>query len=57
MSTLDKAASDGNRNDCTRALAAIADLLAYKAGFEGRLRSGPALNKDWIPAFRILEVQ
>ena len=56
LSTLDQAAAKANGNDATRALAAIADLLACKAGSERGLRSGPASNKEWIPAFRLLEV-
>lgn len=54
--TLDQLALRGG-NHSSRALAAIADLLACKAGwYESGLRSGPASNKEWLPAFQILEV-
>jgi hypothetical protein len=38
-------------------LAAIAELLACKAGSENNLRIGPASNNAWKPAFDILEVR
>lgn len=54
--TLDQVALRGG-NHSTRGLAAIAELLAYKAGwYESYLRSGPASNKEWIPALNILKV-
>lgn len=38
-----------------RALACVADLLGCMAGREGGLRSGPAANRAWAPAYQLLE--
>lgn len=40
-----------------RALANIADMLGAMSQGKGGLRSGPALNQQWQPAFRLLEVE
>lgn len=59
LSAFDQAAIEGNSGrDSTRALAAVADLLAFKASSDAgsHVRSGPASNKKWTPAFRKLEV-
>ncbi|XP_067326996.1 L-fucose kinase [Anolis sagrei] len=40
---------------CARALSCVADLLSCLAKGEGGLRSGPAANPAWAPAFRLLE--
>ncbi len=50
------AAREGAGVKVSRALMAIADLLGTLAGPEGRLRSGPASNKEWLHAFYLLEV-
>lgn len=55
LSALDQAALESERRDFPRILAAIADLLASKAGSLSGVRNGPATNKEWIPAFRLLE--
>ena len=39
-----------------RALASIADVLGAMAQAKGGLRSGPALNPQWQPAFQHLQV-
>ena len=59
LSALDEALIEGdnNRHSCCRILAAIAELLACKAGSEDGLNSGPASNIAWKPAFEMLEVQ
>lgn len=57
LSALDQAALESERRDFPRILAAIADLLASKAGSLSGVRNGPATNKEWIPAFRLLEVR
>ena len=40
-----------------RALASIADVLGAMAQDRGGLRSGPALNQQWQPAFQHLQVR
>lgn len=60
LSAFDQAAIDGNGGrDSSRALAAIADLLSYMANSDAGscVRSGPASNQKWTPAFRKLEVR
>ena len=57
LEALDKAAAScENSSQAARLLAAVADLLGCAAGNEAGLRSGPAYNKDWDPAFDLLEV-
>ena len=51
----EKAATGDNNRDISRALAAIADLLAFKAGLKGA-RSGPGCNKEWAVALHLFEV-
>ncbi|KAI9560787.1 hypothetical protein GHT06_011739 [Daphnia sinensis] len=55
LSALDQAALKSERRDFPRLLAAIADLLAWKAGSLSGVRNGPATNKEWISAFHLLE--
>ncbi|KAH0619396.1 hypothetical protein JD844_000008 [Phrynosoma platyrhinos] len=56
LDTLDEvAASASDPGVAARALACIADLLACMAKGEGGLRSGPAANPSWAPAFQHLE--
>ncbi len=40
-----------------RALANIADVLGSMADGQGGMRSGPAGNTQWAPAFDFLEVK
>ena len=40
-----------------RTLANIADVLGAMADGNGGLRSGPASNEHWQPAFKYLEVK
>ncbi|XP_061449988.1 L-fucose kinase isoform X2 [Rhineura floridana] len=56
LGTLDQVASTASDPGiAARALACVADLLGCMAKGEGGLRSGPAANAAWIPAFRHLE--
>ncbi|XP_015275297.1 PREDICTED: L-fucose kinase [Gekko japonicus] len=56
LNTLDEVASiTDDPGVAARALACIADVLACMAKGEGGLRSGPAANKAWAPAFQQLE--
>ncbi|XP_042336778.1 L-fucose kinase isoform X2 [Sceloporus undulatus] len=56
LDTLDEVASSArDPGVAARALACIADLLACMAKGEGGLRSGPAANPAWDPAFQHLE--
>ncbi|KYO37017.1 L-fucose kinase isoform C [Alligator mississippiensis] len=56
LSTLDQVASTASdAGVAARALACIADVLGCMAKGEGGLRSGPAANREWLPAFRHLE--
>ncbi|XP_072836505.2 L-fucose kinase [Pogona vitticeps] len=56
LETLDQVASvAGDLGVAARALACIADLLGCLARGQGGLRSGPAANAAWLPAFRHLE--
>ncbi|XP_077165835.1 L-fucose kinase isoform X3 [Paroedura picta] len=56
LKTLDEVASTASDPGvAARALACIADVLACMAKGEGGLRSGPAANKAWTPAFQQLE--
>lgn len=57
LSALDEAVIEGDRRSCSRILAAIAELLACKAGSHNGVRSGPASNSAWKPAFEMLEVR
>jgi hypothetical protein len=57
LSALDEAVIEGDRRSCSRILAAIAELLACKAGSQNGLRSGPASNSAWKPAFEMLKVR
>ena len=47
----------GNPGVTARALANIADVLGAMSQGNGGLRSGPALNHQWQPAFSLLEVR
>lgn len=49
------ASAAGDPGVAARALACIADVLGCMAKGEGGLRSGPAANKAWEPAFQHLE--
>ncbi|XP_062817746.1 L-fucose kinase isoform X1 [Anolis carolinensis] len=51
----DVASCAGDPRVCARALSCVADLLSCLAKGEGGLRSGPAANPAWAPAFRLLE--
>ncbi|KAI5614886.1 L-fucose kinase [Silurus asotus] len=58
LSTLDSVASESfaDLGVAARTLACIADVLGCMAGEgKGGLRSGPAANPSWAPAFRLLE--
>ncbi|XP_054856789.1 L-fucose kinase isoform X2 [Eublepharis macularius] len=56
LKTLDEIASTASDPGvAARALACIADVLACMAKGEGGLRSGPAANEAWAPAFQQLE--
>ncbi|XP_066439899.1 L-fucose kinase [Eleutherodactylus coqui] len=56
LCTLDAVASTvDDAGIAARALACVADLLGCMAGREGGLRSGPAANKAWAPAYLLLE--
>ncbi|XP_048371210.1 L-fucose kinase isoform X2 [Sphaerodactylus townsendi] len=56
LKTLDEVASTASDPGvAARTLACIADVLACMAKGEGGLRSGPAANKAWAPAFQQLE--
>ncbi|KAF7701866.1 hypothetical protein HF521_001149 [Silurus meridionalis] len=58
LSTLDSVAleSFADLGIAARTLACIADVLGCMAGEgKGGLRSGPAANPSWAPAFRLLE--
>ncbi|KAM4018042.1 L-fucose kinase isoform 2-T2 [Anomaloglossus baeobatrachus] len=56
LDTLDTVASTtDDAGVAARTLACVADLLGWMAGREGGLRSGPAANKAWAPAYRLLE--
>ncbi|XP_069595628.1 L-fucose kinase isoform X1 [Ranitomeya imitator] len=56
LHTLDTvAATTDDAGVAARTLACVADLLGCMAGREGGLRSGPAANKAWAPAYRLLE--
>uniref|UniRef100_A0A7M4E1V4 Fucose kinase n=1 Tax=Crocodylus porosus TaxID=8502 RepID=A0A7M4E1V4_CROPO len=56
LSTLDQVASTASdAGVAARALACIADVLGCMAKGEGGLRSGPAANREWLPAFHRLE--
>ncbi|XP_069822471.1 L-fucose kinase isoform X2 [Dendropsophus ebraccatus] len=56
LDTLDIVASmTDDAGVAARALACVADLLGCMAGREGGLRSGPAANKTWAPAYLLLE--
>ncbi|NXX78416.1 FUK kinase, partial [Urocolius indicus] len=56
LGTLDEVASTaGDAGIAARALACIADVLGCMAQGEGGLRSGPAANSEWAPAFALLE--
>ncbi|XP_072278918.1 L-fucose kinase isoform X2 [Pyxicephalus adspersus] len=56
LDTLDNVASrTEDAGVAARALACIADLLGCMAAGEGGLRSGPAANKAWAPAYLLLE--
>jgi hypothetical protein len=52
----EKAATGNNNKDTSRALAVIADLLAYKANLPG-VRSGPGCNKEWAVALHLFQVK
>lgn len=50
------AGSSGDLGVAARCLACIADVLGCLAGEgKGGLRSGPAANPSWAPAFKLLE--
>ncbi|XP_053126958.1 L-fucose kinase isoform X2 [Hemicordylus capensis] len=56
LDTLDQVASTArDPGVAARALACIADTLGCMARGEGGLRSGPAANRAWAPAFQLLE--
>ncbi|KAM3920648.1 L-fucose kinase [Leptodactylus fuscus] len=56
LDTLDTVASmTDDAGVAARALACVADVLGFMAGREGGLRSGPAANKAWAPAYLLLE--
>ncbi|XP_056381408.1 L-fucose kinase isoform X2 [Hyla sarda] len=56
LETLDIVASmTDDAGVAARALACVADLLGCMAGREEGLRSGPAANKAWAPAYMMLE--
>lgn len=55
LELLDHIAIDQSATALNRVLAAIADALAAMAGIQGGLRSGPAKNEEWQPAYRLLE--
>ncbi|XP_026509595.1 L-fucose kinase isoform X1 [Terrapene carolina triunguis] len=56
LSTLDQVASvAADPGVAARALACIADVLGCMAKGDGGLRSGPAANREWAPAFQQLE--
>lgn len=56
LDTLDTVASiTDDAGVAARALACVADLLGCMAGREGGLRSGPAANRAWAPAYQLLE--
>lgn len=56
LDTLDQVASvAGDPGVAARALACIADVLGCMAHGDGGLRSGPAANREWAPAFQRLE--
>ncbi|XP_030437400.1 L-fucose kinase isoform X1 [Gopherus evgoodei] len=56
LSTLDQVASvTADPGVAARALACIADVLGCMAKGDGGLRSGPAANREWAPAFQQLE--
>ncbi|NXT74836.1 FUK kinase, partial [Zapornia atra] len=56
LGTLDEVASmAGDAGIAARALACIAEVLGCMARGEGGLRSGPAANREWAPAFGHLE--
>ncbi|KAJ7312061.1 hypothetical protein JRQ81_006396 [Phrynocephalus forsythii] len=56
LETLDQVASAArDPGVAARALACVADLLGCLAKGRGGLRSGPAANAAWLPAFRHLE--
>ncbi|NXA41609.1 FUK kinase, partial [Eudromia elegans] len=56
LRTLDEVASGADdAGIAARALACVADVLGCMAQGEGGLRSGPAANKEWAPAFEHLE--
>ncbi|XP_068115798.1 L-fucose kinase isoform X2 [Hyperolius riggenbachi] len=56
LSTLDTVASvTVDAGVAARALACVADVLGCMADGEGGLRSGPAANKAWAPAYLLLE--
>ena len=50
------ASSCGNPGITARAFANVSDVLGAMAHGEGGLRSGPALNHQWAPALKHLEV-
>ncbi|KAL4234744.1 hypothetical protein ACF0H5_006386 [Mactra antiquata] len=59
LNTLDsvgeESCSDLQAGMAARTLANIADVLGCMAGAKGGLRSGPAANKTWAKAFKLLE--
>ncbi|KAM5127525.1 L-fucose kinase [Mantella aurantiaca] len=56
LDTLDEVAVETqDAGVAARCLACVADLLGCMAAGEGGLRSGPAANKAWAPAYRLLE--
>uniref|UniRef100_A0A8C8RF37 L-fucose kinase n=1 Tax=Pelusios castaneus TaxID=367368 RepID=A0A8C8RF37_9SAUR len=56
LSTLDQVAcAADDPGVAARTLACIADVLGCMANGDGGLRSGPAANREWAPAFQHLE--
>uniref|UniRef100_UPI00398EB101 L-fucose kinase isoform X2 n=1 Tax=Pristiophorus japonicus TaxID=55135 RepID=UPI00398EB101 len=56
LNTLDTvAATTEDLGVAARTLACVADVLGCMAGGQGGLRSGPAANRAWTDAFRLLE--
>ncbi|XP_074864421.1 L-fucose kinase [Carettochelys insculpta] len=56
LGTLDQVAAVArDPGVAARALACIADVLGCMADGQGGLRSGPAANREWAPAFQRLE--
>ncbi|XP_069757073.1 L-fucose kinase isoform X3 [Narcine bancroftii] len=57
LHTLDTvAATSKDMGVAARTLACVADVLGCMAGGQGGLQSGPAANRAWSEAFRLLEI-